>query len=181
MTKFSIRHLYRTLKMFWYRKKFGLKKVHKTFYMGGKGSISKDLVAHEFAYIGANCIIPPKVTLGKYTMLAPNVSILGGDHIFDNPNSPIIFSGRPKMPVTNIGDDVWIGANVCLMAGLTIGNGAIIAAGAIVTKNIEPYGIYGGNPAKLIRMRFNEEEIALHKKMLEKTKIEVNFTENKKH
>jgi acetyltransferase-like isoleucine patch superfamily enzyme len=167
--------------MVWFRKKFGLKKVHKTFYMGGRGIISKDLVAGQYVFIGANCIIPPKVTIGKYTMFAANVSILGGDHIFDNPEHPIIFSGRPNMPKTTIGKDVWVGANACIMAGLVIGDGSIVAAGSIVTKNIEPYSIYGGNPAKLIRMRFNEEEIALHQKMLQKTNIDVNFTENKKH
>ncbi|WP_233268359.1 CatB-related O-acetyltransferase [Cellulophaga sp. L1A9] len=181
MKKLSIRNIYRTLKMFWYRKKFGLKNVDTTFYMGGKGVISQDLVAMPYVFIGANCIIPPKVTIGKYTMFAANVSILGGDHIFDNPERPIIFSGRPSMPKTTIGEDVWVGANACIMAGLVIGDGAIVAAGSIVTKNIEPYSIYGGNPAKLIRMRFNEEEIALHQKMLLNTNIDVNFTENKKH
>ncbi|WP_282133262.1 CatB-related O-acetyltransferase [Cellulophaga baltica] len=181
MKKLSIRNIYRTLKMSWYRKKFGLKNVDTTFYMGGKGVISRDLVANKYVFIGANCIIPPKVTIGKYTMFAANVSILGGDHIFNNPERPIIFSGRPDMPETNIGEDVWIGANACIMAGIEIGNGAIIAAGSIVTKSIKPYSIYGGNPAKLIRMRFNEEEMELHQKMLQKTNIDINFTKNKKH
>jgi len=164
--------------MFWFRNKYGLKSVHPTFYMAGKGSISNDLIAHEYSYIGANCMIPPKVTIGRYTMFAWSVSILGGDHIFTNQNSPIIFSGRPKMPTTKIGEDAWIGAHALLMAGITIGDGAIVAAGSIVTKSIEPYAIYGGNPAKLIKMRFNEEEIAIHKKMLAKTNIEVNFTKD---
>lgn len=181
MKQSSIRYIYRVLKMFWFKNKYRLKNVHPTFYIGGNGNISNDLIADKYAYIGANCTIPPKVTIGKYSMLAPNVAILGGDHIFNIPNSPIIFSGRPITPATTIGEDVWIGANVCIMAGVTIGNGAIIAAGAIVTKDIIPYGIYGGNPAKLIKMRFNEKEVTLHKKMLDKTNIEINFTQNKKH
>jgi acetyltransferase-like isoleucine patch superfamily enzyme len=113
-------------------------------------------------------------------MFGPNVSILGGDHIFTDPNTPIIFSGRPKMPQTNIGADVWIGANVAIMAGITIGNGAIIAAGSVVTKDVPEYAIYGGNPAKHIKMRFNEEEIDFHRKMLTKSNIEVKFTSKKK-
>lgn len=181
MKKNSIRYLYRKLKMIYFRNLYGLNKVHSTFYIGGKGQISSDLVADEYSYIGKNSTIPPKVTIGKYTMLAPNVSILGGDHIFDNPDTPIIFSGRPTMPRTTIGQDVWVGANVCIMAGLTIGDGAIVAAGSIVTKDIMPYSIWGGNPAKLIRMRFNDKEVSNHKKMLEKTNIDVNFTKNKKH
>lgn len=55
-----------------------------------------------------------------------------------------------------MGDDVWIGENAIVCSGVTIGQGAIVAAGAIVTKDIEPYAIVGGNPAKVIKYRFNE-------------------------
>ncbi|MEB8330284.1 CatB-related O-acetyltransferase [Flavobacteriaceae bacterium KMM 6897] len=180
MNKFSLRAIYRNLKMKWCRFKYRLNQVHPTFYFAGNGYLSPDLIAHEYAYIGPGAYIPPKVTIGKYAMLAPNVSILGGDHIFTDPTTPIIFSGRPEMPQTTIGEDAWIGANVSIMAGVTIGNGAIIAANAMVTKDIPEYSIYGGNPAKLIRMRFNEEEIVLHRKMLSKSNIEVKFTKKKK-
>lgn len=166
--------------MRWFRFKYNLKDVHSTFYLAGKGFISSDLKASKFAYIGPNCYIPPKVTIGKFTMLAPNVSILGGDHIFDQPTSPIIFSGRPEMPKTIIGKDAWIGANALLMAGITIGDGAIVAAGSVVTKNIPAYCIWGGNPANFIRMRFNENEIALHKTMLSQDTIKINYTKQKK-
>ncbi|MFC2148540.1 CatB-related O-acetyltransferase [Bacteroidota bacterium] len=181
MNIFSLRNIYRSLKMYWYRHKYRLKNVHSTFYIGGPGLISSDLVASEYVYLGPNCGIPPNVSIGKFTMLAPNVSILGGDHIFTNPNKPIIFAGRPDMPKTIIGEDVWVGANVLIMAGVYIANGAIVAAGSVVTKNIEEYAIYGGNPAKLIRMRFNEKEIELHKKMLLKQNFEVKFTSKKKN
>lgn len=69
---------------------------------------------------------------------------------------------RKNNPVV-IGNDVWIGANVCIMPGVHIGDGAIVAAGAVITKNVEPYAIVGGVPAKLIRYRFDEET---RKKML---------------
>ncbi len=58
-----------------------------------------------------------------------------------------------------IGNDVWIGANVLILDGVTIGNGAIIAAGAVVTKDVPPYAVVGGVPAKIIKYRFNKEEI----------------------
>ena len=58
-----------------------------------------------------------------------------------------------------IGNDVWIGANAIVLDGVTIGDGAIISAGAIVNKNIPPFSIYGGVPAKFIRFRFEENEI----------------------
>lgn len=69
------------------------------------------------------------------------------------------------LPITNKGDtlighDVWIGNSVTIMQGIQIGHGAIIATNSVVTKNVEPYSIVGGNPAKLIRKRFPDDKIA---------------------
>ncbi|MDE6603995.1 MAG: CatB-related O-acetyltransferase [Lachnospiraceae bacterium] len=65
---------------------------------------------------------------------------------------------RDNRPVV-IGNDVWIGANVCILPGVRVGDGAVIAAGAVVTKDVAPYAIVGGVPAKVIRYRFSPEEI----------------------
>lgn len=70
---------------------------------------------------------------------------------------------RNNPPIT-IGNDVWIGANVCILPGVHIGDGAVLAAGAVVTKDVEPYAVVGGVPAKLIKYRFNEEQ---RRKLLE--------------
>ena len=172
--------MYRSCKMIVYRYKYNLKNVHKTFYMAGKSFVSKDLKADKYVFLGKGCLIPPNVTIGKYTMFAPKISILGGDHNFSDPSKPIIFSGRPKMNETVIGEDVWIGSNVLIMAGITIGNGAIVAAGSVVTKNIPSYAIYGGNAAKLIKMRFTAEEIEVHKAMLESDEMKVSYTTAKR-
>ncbi|MBD0849839.1 CatB-related O-acetyltransferase [Maribacter arenosus] len=179
MNKYNLRLFFRSLKGKWYRFKYGLKNVHPTFYMGGKSIIHSDLVAEEFVYIGKGCTIAPKVKIGKYTMLAPGVKILGGDHIYNKPDTPVIFSGRPEMPSTVIGMDAWIGANVLIMAGIQIGNGSIIAAGSVVTKDIPAYCIYGGNPAKFIKLRFTDEEAAIHTKMLENDNISAVFCKKK--
>lgn len=179
MNRFSLRYIYRKLKMKWYRFKFNLKHVHETFFMAGFSFVSKDLIAAEYVFLGKGCLIPPNVTIGRYTMFAPKVSILGGDHNFNDPSTPIIFSGRPIMPKTQIGEDVWVGSNVLIMAGITIGNGAIVAAGSVVTRDIPPYSIYGGNVAKLIKMRFSEEQILEHQKMLKKTEITISYTNTK--
>ena len=93
--------------------------------------------------------------------------------------TPIIFSGRPNTPSTNIGKDVWIGANALIMAGIQIGNGSIIASGSVVTKDVPAYCIYGGNPAKFIKLRFEEEDQVVHKKMLESENISANFVKKK--
>lgn len=175
--KEKLRKRYRALRMFLLRKKLGLKNVHNTFYLGGKSKISKDLVAGAYAYIGPNCLIYPKVKIGDYTMLANNVSIIGGDHKFDTVGMPIIFSGRGVLNNTTIGKDVWIGAYTKVKAGVTIGDGAIIAMGSVVTKNVEAFAVYGGVPAIKIKDRFNNlEDLKIHTDMLNKTFLENGFT-----
>jgi acetyltransferase-like isoleucine patch superfamily enzyme len=171
----SLYLILRGLKMVLLRKKYSLNYVSKTFYMVGKSYISKDFQAGDYSYIGTNCLIGPKVKIGRFTMLANNVSIVGGDHNYSDPNNPIIFSGRPELKETLIGEDVWIGCYSIIMAGVTIGDGAIIGAGSVVTKNVPSYSIYAGVPAKFIKMRFNKDEIAIHKKMLISGIVKVNY------
>lgn len=147
--------------------RYGLKSVHSTFIASAHCTISKDFKAGPYSYVGPGCFIYPNVTIGKYTMLANNVKILGGDHYYKKAGTPIIFSGRDILKPTVIGDDVWIGAYSIIMAGVHIGDGAIVAAGSIVTKDVKPYTIVGGAPAKFIKMRFNEDEIKIHEAMLD--------------
>lgn len=172
----KIRYFYRILRMFYIRKRFNLKYVSKSFYLSPASKVSSDLIAKDYSYIGPNSIIYPKVKLGKYSMIANNVSIIGGDHNFNKPMTPIIFSGRGVLKETLIGDDVWIGAFAVISAGVTIGDGSIIAMGSIVTKNIPPFTIYGGVPAIKIRDRFkNEEEKNKHIHMLKINHKELGF------
>ncbi len=149
--------LYRSLKMLVYRNYFGLKFVSKTFYMAGVSNISKDFKAGDYSFLAEGCKIGPKVSIGNYTMLGPKVAILVGDHKFDVPGVPIYFSGRPPSNETIIGSDVWIGYGVTIIGGVKIGNGSIIAAGSVVTKNIPQYEIHAGIPAKKVKNRFNHE------------------------
>ena len=107
------------------------------------------------------------MSLGKYVLIAPNLSIVGEDHRVDIVGIPYMFSGRPPLEETVIEDDVWIGRNVSIRAGVRIRRGALIAMGAVVTKDIEPYSIVGGVPARVIGMRFKaEDDRFLHDKML---------------
>lgn len=116
--------------------------------------ISRDFVAGDYSFINRGCTIGPGVTLGRYVMLGPEVMFVGADHVFDLPGVPIIFSGRPPSLPTIVEDDAWIGARSLIMAGVTIGRGAIVAAGSVVTKDLKPYEIVGGVPARRIRERF---------------------------
>ncbi len=163
-----IRRAGRFLKAAYYRHKYKLKNVHKTTYFGGPSSISSDIIADKYSYIGPGCQIYPGVSIGAYTMLANNVTILGGDHRYDIVGKPIIFSKRADKKKTNIGKDCWIGAHSIIMCGVNIGDGSIVAAGSIVTKDIEPYGIYGGVPAKKIKDRFKDKlSVEEHRETLE--------------
>lgn len=86
------------------------------------------------------------------------------------------FSGRQNIPTTIIGNDVWIGANSCIKAGVCIGEGAIVGMGSVVVKDVPAYAIVAGNPARLIKMRFNESQALKHsEKISDETKIIRNY------
>ena len=108
--------------------------------------------------------------IGSFCSIAAGVKIyLGGEHRMDwvttYPFSVLWKSGRHIMghPMTKgdviIGNDVWIGTEAIIMSGVKIGDGAIVGARAIITKDIEPYSVYGGNPALLLKKRFDENII----------------------
>lgn len=148
--------------------RYRLRRVHPTFYTNDCSGISRDLLAHEYSFCGKGCMIGPKVELGAYVMLGPRVMIVGDDHVFDRAGVPIIFSGRPVKRETRLERDAWVGAGSIIMAGVTIGRGSIIAAGAVVTKDVPPYEIHAGVPAKKIRERFDtEEQRRAHDRMLD--------------
>lgn len=171
-----LRKVYRNIRMYLVRWRFNLKNVHKTFYMGKSCQVSSDLVAGSYVFIGFYCVIYSKVKIGDYTMLAPEVKIIGGDHKYDIAGRPMIFSGRDEQLETEIGKDVWIGSRSIIMRGVKIGDGAIIAANSVVTKDVEPYSIVGGSPAKFIKNRFNTiEDIEIHNKMLEQKYSDLGF------
>lgn len=133
----------------------------------------------EFSYIQKNsCLYKTKV--GKFCSIADYVKTGFGNHPTDmvstypgfyydtyNELKYSFYKGKPKTEllrktgggkfVVEIGNDVWIGSHVLILDGVTIGDGAVVAAGAVVTKDVEPYAIYGGVPAKLIKYRFTPE------------------------
>ena len=89
-------------------------------------------------------------------MIGPYCLFASVKHGFEDWEKPMIFQPVSEAPIT-IENDVWIGAKVTVIGGVTIGNGAIVAAGSVVTKDVKPYAIVGGVPAKVIRYRFDEK------------------------
>jgi len=98
---------------------------------------------------GHYCEVTTATSFGDNVLLASAVRIVGRkDHSFDEPCQVIWKGVRGKNELTVINDDVWIGAGSIIMSGVSIGAGSIIAAGSVVTKDIPPCEIWGGNPAK---------------------------------
>jgi len=101
------------------------------------------------------------LTIGKKVIFGPKPTIITGDHRIDIQGKYIIdITDDEKLPENDqpvtIEDGCWIGANVTILKGVTIGHDSVVAAGSVVTKSCEPYSIIGGVPAKLIRKRFEE-------------------------
>lgn len=156
--KTVIRKIGRKVKAWYFRHKWHLKYVDETVYFGGKSFISSDVKIDKFVYIGPSCKIYPRVTIKSFSIFANNVSIIGGDHRYDVVGLPVGLTGRAEIKPTVIGRDCWLGAHSIINCGVNIADGCIIAAGAVVTKDTEPYGIYGGVPAKRIKNRFDSIE-----------------------
>ena len=110
------------------------------------------------------------VEIGNYVLIGPRCQILSANHEYSDWKKPNSCQGIRKGKII-IEDDVWIGANVVVLPNVKIGRGAIVGANSVVTKNIAPYAIVGGVPAKFIKYRFDEKLIP------EATKIDftVNF------
>lgn len=131
------------------------------------GSHIVNSIFDKYSYCGYDCDIN-NTNVGSFCSIASNVKIGGGIHPMDwVSTSPVFYKGkqslkakfspkdREKPRKVIIGHDVWIGQNVLINQGIKIGTGSIIGMGSIVTKDIPPYSIYAGNPAKFIRKRFD--------------------------
>lgn len=101
-----------------------------------------------FAYIGCSGFIE----IGDNVIMGPRVGIYAENHFFDNPDIPIKEQGV-KREFVKIEDDCWIASNVSILSGVTIGRGSVIASGSVVTKDVPPFSIVAGVPAKVIKKR----------------------------
>jgi len=158
--------------------KKSLKKIGYRFRVGPKCQ----LFDHRLIEIGNNVFIGDgsiittvvPVKIGNNVMFGPEVMLIGGDHkttVIGQPMSLVKELGL-NIPIT-IEDDAWLGARTIVLKGVTIGEGAVVGAGSLVSKNILPYSVNVGQPAKLVRCRFNYEDLKKHLEMVKSSyKIE---------
>lgn len=128
--------------------------VGKDVNWGKKISLASDFRIGDYSGVGDYARISKGVTVGNDVMIGKNLRILTINHKTDRTDIPMRLQGFCEASPLTIGDDVWIGDNVIITPGCCrIGEGSILAAGAVVTKDVEPYCVVGGNPAKVIRHR----------------------------
>ncbi|WP_081610489.1 CatB-related O-acetyltransferase [Mariniradius saccharolyticus] len=132
----------------------------------GSHIVNTQMGKHSFC--GYDCEII-NCEIGSFCSIANGVVIGGGSHPIDwVGTSPVFYEGRDSVKAkfstfsrvapkkTTVGHDVWIGQNALIKQGVSIGTGAVIGMGSVVTKDVPPYAIFAGNPAKLVRFRFDE-------------------------
>jgi acetyltransferase-like isoleucine patch superfamily enzyme len=147
----------------------------KNIIIGRKGSFNYDHIhLGNNVSIGANacfmCAIA-HIYIGNHVMFGPHVFMIAGGHRTDILGRYMDeIKSNEKRPEDDrdiiIEDDVWIGANAIILKGVRVGIGSVVAAGSVVTKDVPSFSIVGGVPAKVIKMRFNEEQIVEHCKLL---------------
>ncbi|MBX2976370.1 MAG: hypothetical protein KF721_09565 [Ignavibacteriaceae bacterium] len=140
-----------------------------------------NIIIGKDCYIGRNSQIECDTVIGDYVIIGNSVAFVGKfDHNYLHVGLPIrhaeqirdenyFWKGINAKVVVE--DDVWIGYGSIIMSDITIGKGSIIASGSVVTKDVKPYSIVGGNPAKFIKNRFTEEEILQHESLIKSAKI----------
>lgn len=160
----------KSLKIFSFKRNSNIAKKAKVYPF----SIITNSIIEDYSYVSYSCTIN-NCSIGKFCSIAKGVKIGLGKHpvnfistspIFYSPTNPLkIILSRELVFKENervfIGNDVWIGANVVVLDGITIGNGAVIGANSVVTKDVLPFSIVGGVPAKEIKKRFSDDIINL--------------------
>jgi acetyltransferase-like isoleucine patch superfamily enzyme len=156
----------------------GLRSIHPTAFVHLSCDVAADLEVGPYVFLGRRCTIAPMVRIGPYTMLASEVAIVGDDHIWSDPTRPMQFAGRPVQRPTTIGADVWLGQRVVVLRGVTVGDGAVVAAGAVVTRDIPAREVWAGVPARKLRDRFPSQDDAYrHGQMLGEPKQSPTFAD----
>lgn len=154
-------------------------KGHAVYLGHGSDVVPSHIHCGHHVHIGPHASFMASVShiyIGNYVTFGPNVTIRGGDHRIDIIGKHIYeVTDQEKLQENDkdvyIDDGVWCGCNVTILKGCHIGRGAVIAAASVVTKDVPPYAIVAGNPAKLIRYRFSDDQIIEHELLLKERNL----------
>jgi acetyltransferase-like isoleucine patch superfamily enzyme len=127
----------------------------------------RDIVLGDHVGIGGRCLFLADTTIGNKVLIADSVAFLNSDdHRIDLVGKAIWDSGRGDSGRIVVEDDVWIGHAVAILTPVRVARGAVIAAGSVVTKDVPPYAVVAGVPARVVRMRFSPEQVIEHERIL---------------
>lgn len=128
----------------------------KSVNIQSRATIARRVSIGDYSGVGKNCLIQSNVTIGKHVMMGPEVIIYTQNHCFDRVDITMDQQGFAEEKKVYIEDDVWIGARVIILPGVTIGRGSVIGAGAVVSKDIPPYSVAVGNPSRIVKNRIED-------------------------
>lgn len=163
----------------WMYLQLPLFKRHGTnVFIGYGGSFAYDHIElGNYVYIGPHATFMAAIStikIGNKVVFGPHVKIMGGDHR-TNVIGKYMYDVKEKQPNNDldviIEDDVWVGTNVIILKGVTVGRGSVIGAGSIVSRSVPPYSVVIGNPGRVIKTRFAPEQIVEHERLLNKQSI----------
>lgn len=168
--------LYELTRIYWffirsYQKK-KLESCGGNVYISKNCVFSKNVSIGEDVFIGSNArfiSVHGKISIKNHIMFGPNVQIHGGNHLINKVGEYMIKNHDKKIGDDGeiiIEDDCWIGSNVIILKGVKIGEGSVVAAGSIVTKNIPPYSLFKNKKEDVILPRFSQEKLRRHKEIM---------------
>ncbi|CAL4869862.1 2,3,4,5-tetrahydropyridine-2,6-dicarboxylate N-acetyltransferase (plasmid) [Asticcacaulis sp. MM231] len=147
--------------------KLGIRGVGEGFQCGPNVFIKgASTVVGRYVYLGGGFECAGPLVVGDMCMVSTHVKVVGNDHKIYVLGGATRLEFNRTAPVTIFESDCWIGKQVIIRQGVRIGRGAVVGAGSIVTKDVPPYAVVAGNPARLLKMRFTADEIIQHDEVL---------------
>lgn len=119
---------------------------------------TKSVTIGDYSGIGEGAVLQGTIHIGKYVMMAPNVKMYSVNHAYSDLSKPMCFQGTTPVKPIYMGDDVWIGDSVIILAGVHVGNGCVLGAGAVIREDVPDNAIVMGNPARVVKFRGSEKE-----------------------
>lgn len=124
-----------------------------------KATISNKVSIGDYSGIGKRCLIQGGTTIGNHVMMGPDVLIYTQNHKFSDVYRNMDEQGFDDLKEVHIGDNVWIGARVIILPGVNVGEGSVIGAGAVVSKDVPPFSVFVGNPGRVVKYRKEGSDI----------------------